>query len=90
MKSKITYTIHAVFPNYYDETRVAYTLKSLLDVAQSPTVNTKTYVIAKGSNVIANNVKALLPTRFLRYTMRFVGGSEDIKHQRIYRLYKKI
>lgn len=65
------FAIHAVFPNYYDGTRVSYSLKAILQGLSSATVSTDAYVMTKARNV-GSEVSALLPLLFYSYTSRLV------------------
>jgi glycosyltransferase involved in cell wall biosynthesis len=76
---KNDFTIHTIFPNYYDETKVAYTVKSLLEVMNSPEVNHKLYVLSKKKNINSNNIKSLLPNFLLTYTSKILETKNQIR-----------
>lgn len=66
-----SFSVHAVFPNYYDGTRVAYSLKSILTAMSSTSIHTYTYVLTKTKGV-ESDVSALLPISFYAYTSKLV------------------
>jgi glycosyltransferase involved in cell wall biosynthesis len=66
-----SFSVHAVFPNYYDGTRVSYSLKAIVESMASPTVGTHAYVMAKARHV-RREVSALLPIALYAYTSRLV------------------
>lgn len=66
------FCIHAVMPNYYDESRVGYSMKSIVDAMASPTIRTCSYVLGRGKNVHDASVSALLPTWLYAYTSKLV------------------
>jgi glycosyltransferase involved in cell wall biosynthesis len=63
--------IHAVFPNYYDGTRVSYSLKAIIESMADAGVATSTYVLGKAKG-IEDPVRALLPMTLYRYSSRLV------------------
>ena len=65
------FSVHAIFPNYYDGTRVAYSLKSILTAMSSPSIRTHTYALTKTKGV-ESDVSALLPISFYAYTIKLV------------------
>ena len=66
-----SFGVHAVFPNYYDGTRVSYSLKAILETMASPDVRTHAYVMAKAKHV-GNEVSALLPRLLYAYTSKLI------------------
>ena len=46
-----SFCVHAVFPNYYDGTRVSYSLKAILETMATPAVRTHGYVMTKARHV---------------------------------------
>ena len=66
-----SFRVHAIFPNYYDGTRVSYSLKSILAAMKSPAVQTHTYVLGKAKHV-AGDVSALLPMALYTHTSRLI------------------
>jgi glycosyltransferase involved in cell wall biosynthesis len=64
--------VHSVFPNYYDGTRVSYSLKSIVEAMEAPGVRTHTYVLGKGKG-IRDGVHALLPAALYRFSSRLVA-----------------
>ncbi len=81
MKSKRT--IHTIFPNFYNETWVSYTVKSILTRMESSDFEHQLYVLSKGKNTTFKNIKSLLPTLFLRYTSGFFESKHQLKAGRI-------
>lgn len=55
-----SFKIEALFPNFYDETWVSYTLKSVLEGVQSDKINIGATVLAKAQNVTASYVHPLV------------------------------
>jgi glycosyltransferase involved in cell wall biosynthesis len=66
------FSIHAMAPGYYDESRVGYSLVSILRNVASPTIGTWTYVLGKPASLTDKKVLALLPNTFYRYTSRWI------------------
>ena len=66
-----SFCVHAVFPNYYDGTRVSYSLKSILKTMASPEIRTHAYVMGKARH-IESEVSALLPISLYSYTSKLV------------------
>ena len=66
-----SFCVHAVFPNYYDGTRVSYSLKAIVEGMASPSLLTHAYVMAK-ANHVRSEVSALLPNALYAYTSRLV------------------
>ena len=66
-----SFSVHAVFPNYYDGTRVSYSLKAILETMALPAVRTHGYVMAKAKHV-GNEVSALLPILLYAYTSKLI------------------
>lgn len=81
MKSKST--IHTIFPNFYNETWVSYTVKSILTEMKSSEIDHQLYVLSKGKNTTFKNIKSLLPRLFLRYTSPFFESKQQLKAGRI-------
>lgn len=69
--AKDEFSVHAVFPNYYDGTRVSYSLNSIMESMADRGAATNTYVLgkAKGNK---DRVRALLPATLYRYSSRLV------------------
>ena len=65
------FCVHAVFPNYYDGTRVAYTLKSILKAMSSESIRTHTYAMTKTRDV-EGDVSSLLPISCYAYTSKLI------------------
>jgi len=66
-----TFSIHAVFPNYYDDTRVSYSFRSLAQGMARPGVAVNAYVLGTGPGE-HSEVNPLLPRRLYRYSSRLV------------------
>lgn len=65
------FSIHAVFPNYYDGTRVSYSFKSLLETMGGPRIPVHGYVFGKAF-AAEDDVCALLPLALYKHTSRLV------------------
>lgn len=65
------FSVHAIFPNYYDATRVSYSFKSLIETMRGGGVAVHGYVFGRGPG-IGNEVHALLPRTFYKHTSRWV------------------
>lgn len=63
-----SFNIEALFPNFYDETWVSYTLKSVLEGIQCEKINIGATVLAKARNVTASYVHPL----FSRHLQKLV------------------
>lgn len=72
MKHK--FTVHTFFPNFYDETWVSYTLKSILEGMESPSVKLPLYVESKAKHVKYKKIKSLLPRFLLTYTAKWISS----------------
>jgi glycosyltransferase involved in cell wall biosynthesis len=57
------FRVEALFPNFYDETMVSYTLKSVLEGLRSETITIGATVLAKGPHVTASYVHPLVHRR---------------------------
>lgn len=68
---KRSFCVHAVFPNYYDGTRVSYSLKAILETMASPVMRTHGYVMTK-SRQVGSEISALLPLALYAYTSKLV------------------
>lgn len=66
------FTLHAIFPNYYSEEWVAYTMRSVLEGIAGDGVEPVACVIAKAKNVRFRTVRPLMPRLVYRYAGRFV------------------
>ena len=66
-----TFSIHAVFPNYYDDTRVSYSFRSLAQGMARPGLTVNAYVLGTGPGKHPE-VNPLLPRRLYRYSSRLV------------------
>ena len=66
-----SFCVHAIFPNYYDGTRVSYSLESIMASMQSPAIRTHAYVLGKAKHV-KDEVTALLPMAFYAHTSKLV------------------
>ena len=66
------FAIHTISPGFYDESRVGYSLVSILRNVASPTIQTWTYVLGKASSVDDDKVLPLLPKVFYKYTSRWI------------------
>lgn len=71
-----SFDVHAVFPNYYDGTRVSYSLAAILEFITGPGLQTHTYVLGK-ANGVGNEVSALLPLAGYRYSSKLVTRPAD-------------
>lgn len=76
MKHK--FTIHTFFPNFYDETWVSYTVKSILEGMQVQSVKLPLYVESKAKRVTYKNIRSLLPRFLLTYTTKWVSSGSII------------
>ena len=66
------FAIHTTSPGFYDESRVGYSLVSILRNIASPTIQTWIYVLGKSPSVDDEKVLALLPKAFYKYTSRWI------------------
>jgi hypothetical protein len=71
---KQKFTIHTFFPNYYDETWVSYTLKSISEGMGDQSVKVQLYVESKAKQVKYKSIKSLLPRFLLTYTAKWVSS----------------
>lgn len=65
------FSVHAIFPNYYDATRVSYSFKSLIETMRGGGLSVQGYVFGRGPG-IGSEVHALLPRTLYRHTSRWV------------------
>lgn len=66
------FAVHTMSPGFYDESRVGYSLVSILRGMASPAITTWTYVLGKSPSVEDDSVIPLLPRHLYRYTSRWV------------------
>ncbi len=67
------FSIHGVFPNYHDGTRVSYIFKSILEAMGSADVAVHGYVLGRIGATDAD-IRSLLPMRLYRFTSRLVAN----------------
>jgi glycosyltransferase involved in cell wall biosynthesis len=65
------FAVHAMFPNYYDGTRVSYSLKAIVETMAGSGVATSAYVLGKARG-LQDAVTPLLPATLYRYSSRWV------------------
>lgn len=60
------FTLHGIFPNYYDETWVSYTFKSLLENMQSDVLEISGLVGSKAKTINKQHIQEILPLNLQR------------------------
>lgn len=68
-----SFCIHTTAPGFYEETRVGYSLVSIVRAVASPTIRTQIYTLGKAKHVHDDSVHPLLPRPFYKYTHKLVG-----------------
>ncbi len=66
------YTVHGIFPNYYDGSRVSYSFKSILEGMAGSGVAVRAYVLGNAAAHAQLEVNALLPMPFFKFTSRLI------------------
>ncbi|MEQ1666028.1 MAG: hypothetical protein ABL927_11705, partial [Bdellovibrionales bacterium] len=67
----MSFTLHGIFPNYYDETWVSYTFMSLIEGMQCDELKIKALVGSKAKFINKPHIKVILPLRLQRLLLMF-------------------